>query len=236
MREKVLKELAVRAVTDLGSWGSSEETPTARSRATATTSPARSRGRWRRRGNGPPGGWQWRAPLPPDPPLRVSAGWVPRGRESSDVDPGSRARDQEGDQEKDDVYEDSQSYADHYPEQAAPRRAAPASSAEDDDEEAYYPQDRQHPRILFTQTRRVSSVSRTPRPSGRSNYRANNNNTAAPGNRSGNDARHPQGTTTQPPRVLPRLQRNIGSPPRKPRARPLPAAPIASVMCASTTG
>jgi hypothetical protein len=63
----------------------------------------------------------------------------PRARVGSYVDPGSRTRDQERDQEKNDVYEDGQSHAEHYPEQAPPRRASSATPAEHDDQEVYHP-------------------------------------------------------------------------------------------------
>ena len=42
--------------------------------------------------------------------------------------------------------------------------------------------------------------------------RTSNQTTAAPQSRGGTDTKHPHGTTMQPPRVLPRLQRNIGPP------------------------
>lgn len=53
---------------------------------------------------------------------------------------------------------------------------------------------------------------RYPRPSRGSTQIASNQTTAAPETRPGSDASHPHGTTMQPPRALPRLQRNIGYP------------------------
>src|SRR5215207_5460070 len=63
----------------------------------------------------------------------------------SEVHPGARARGQEGDQDKDGVYEDSQSHAEHYPEKAPARGTSPPSPAEHDYEEVYDPQTRRHP-------------------------------------------------------------------------------------------
>jgi hypothetical protein len=66
----------------------------------------------------------------------------------SEVHSGARARGQEGDQDKDDVYEDGQSHAEHYPEKAPARRAAPTSPTEHDDEEVHDPQTRRHLDVL----------------------------------------------------------------------------------------
>src|SRR5215203_2536673 len=67
---------------------------------------------------------------------------------------------------------------------------------------------------LLTQICDVPNVSRYPLPSEGCSHRTSNQTTAAPGSRRGSVTRQPQGMTMQPPRALPRLQRNIDSPPR----------------------
>jgi hypothetical protein len=67
---------------------------------------------------------------------------------------------------------------------------------------------------FLTQICDVPNVSRYPLPSEGCSHRTSNQTTAAPGSRRGSVTRQPQGMTMQPPRALPRLQRNIDSPPR----------------------
>src|SRR5215216_2518221 len=125
----------------------------------------------------------------------------------SEVHSGARARGQEGDQDKDDVYEDGQSHAEHYPEKAPARRAAPTSPTEHDDEEVHDPQTRRHLDVLSYPDLRCAERLALP-----ATKRGMQSQNEQPDH--GSATRQPQGMTMQPPRALPRLQRNIDSPPR----------------------
>src|SRR5918994_3691878 len=144
-----------------------------------------------------------RCPIPEELPLAPGLSVLPH-LEVNHGDSGSRAREQQIDEVDQYGQTHARDHADQYPEQASSSRASasPAPSSEHDYEKVQHEQIRQ----LTILSRRSPSGQ-----SGTSTQGMSNQTTAAAESIRGRDTRHPHGMTMQPPRVLPRLQRNTGT-------------------------